>query len=184
MKATATLMKEHEAINRLLDILEKACQTIESGGGVADDDLASMLDFLKTFADGCHHRKEEEVLFPALERAGIPKEHGPLGVMLAEHDLGRQYIAGMDEELRRMSAGDASASAEFVQDARAYRNLLHLHIQKENLVLFPMADRSLTIDTDEEIVREFERIEEEKIGSGKHEEYHAMLKSLSTVYLH
>ena len=184
MKATEILKTEHAAITLLLDILEKACETMESGGTVADDDITRMIDFLETFADGCHHRKEEEILFPALEKAGIPREHGPIGVMLAEHDHGRHFVAAMHDDHTRMKAGDGSASRDFVQDARAYRRLLLLHIQKENEVLFPLADRCLETGADAAIVELFDRVEREEVGAGKHEAYHAMLKSLSTAYLH
>ncbi len=184
MKATEELMHEHDAISLMLDIMDHACDKIEAGSSVPVEDLGNMLDFLKTFTDGCHHRKEEDVLFPALEQQGIPREHGPIGVMLAEHDLGRKYINGMSSALVRLRGGDRSAGEAFVREARAYGNLLRGHMLKENTVLFRMADARLSSEEQQRLLREFERIETEVVGSGKHEEYHALLKSLAGTYVH
>jgi len=183
MNATEVLMREHDAITLMLEIMDHACTRLEGGKSVPVAHLEQMLDFLKTFADGCHHMKEEQTLFPALERAGIPREHGPIGVMLAEHELGRKYISGMTDALRRLAGGDSSAAGPFIRDSRAYGNLLRGHILKENTVLFRLADDRLRDGEQEQILKEFDRIETEKVGAGKHEEYHALLKTLAGTYL-
>src|SRR4030065_429878 len=67
-------------------------------------------DFIKGFADGCHHKKEEGVLFPAMQAAGVPSEGGPISVMLAEHEQGRRLTAGMRAAAERLPACDASAN--------------------------------------------------------------------------
>jgi hemerythrin-like domain-containing protein len=108
-KPTEELMKEHSAIQLMLEILSEACTRLESGGKVVVTDLKKMLEFLKEFADGCHHAKEERHLFPALERAGIPRERGPIGVMLAEHNLGRSHIRRMSSAISGLAAGDTRA---------------------------------------------------------------------------
>jgi hemerythrin-like domain-containing protein len=183
MKPTEELMKEHEGILLMLDILGQSCRKLEQQEKVEHADLVKMVDFIKVFADGCHHAKEEGYLFPAMERAGVPREHGPIGVMLAEHDLGRKFVRGMAESLAGGPAGLASDPAEFIHNARSYIHLLSQHIQKENMVLFPMADRVLSDEVKSELSGGFERVEEEKVGHGKHEEYHALLKELKSRYL-
>ena len=42
-------------------------------------------DFTQNFTDVCHHGKEEEALFPALEKAGMPTNMGPIHMMLLDH---------------------------------------------------------------------------------------------------
>ena len=61
--------------------------------------MHAFIGFLKEFADKCHHGKEEGLLFPAMVAAGIPDKGGPIGVMLAEHTQGRQFIRDMEESL-------------------------------------------------------------------------------------
>ncbi len=70
------------------------------------------------FADQCHHGKEEDLLFPAMEAAGIPRESGPIGVMLEEHNIGRQYVRGMAEAVSGYRAGETQAGRAFAQNAK------------------------------------------------------------------
>src|SRR5512147_1720406 len=91
------LKDEHEGILLMLVILGKACAKLEKQQKVDLNHLEQMVDFFKIFADKCHHGKEEDLLFPEMEKAGIPKERGPIGVMLVEHGKGRDYVRGMNE---------------------------------------------------------------------------------------
>jgi hemerythrin-like domain-containing protein len=58
-----------------------------------------------------------------------------------------------------------------------------MHIEKENKVLFPMADVHLTLEVQQGLARDFEKLELEEIGAGKHEEFHQLLHELKGVYL-
>jgi hemerythrin-like domain-containing protein len=181
MKPTEELMKEHAAITRMLDILEGGCRRLDAGIPVPRADLEQMVEFFVVFADTCHHAKEEKHLFPALEGAGVPRERGPIGVMLNEHELGRKYIGEMKDALARWE--DEGAHSGFVSAARGYRNLLLLHIQKENNVLFPLADMRLSAPEQERILQAFDALEREELGPGTHERFHGLLASLAASYL-
>ena len=163
--ATAVLRKEHEAIVKMLAVTEEVARRLAAGEHVAAETLAGLLEFFRLFADKCHHGKEEDLLFPQLEKKGMPRAGGPLAVMLAEHEQGRALI--------RQMAGPAWAAA-----ARAYASLLHAHIEKENHVLFVMAERMLTPSEQAELAEGFEKIEVEKMGAGTHERLHAMMAKL------
>ena len=95
MSATQQLKDEHEGILLMLRILDKIAAKIEAKGSVDPHHLERIVEFLQVFADRCHHGKEEDLLFPEMEKAGIPREKGPIGVMLMEHDQGRAYVRGM-----------------------------------------------------------------------------------------
>jgi hemerythrin-like domain-containing protein len=183
MRPTEELKHEHDAILLMLEIMDRAASRLDAGLAVPVGDLDAMIDFLKTFADGCHHAKEEGYLFPAMEQAGVPREHGPIGVMLAEHTLGRTYIARMSEAVQAIRTGMSAQASGFSESARGYRNLLQAHIQKENTILFPLADMRLSPAAEESIVKGFETIETEKVGAGKHEAYHALLRQFREKYL-
>ena len=100
---------------------------------------------------------------------GVPKEGGPIGVMLQEHKLGREYIALM------ATAVESKDLAKFSEAAGMYRDLLRPHIEKENTVLFVMADRLIDDAAQDEMFEKFEQHEENVIGHGVHEELHAMI---------
>jgi hemerythrin-like domain-containing protein len=175
MSATDVLRDEHRGIERMLAIVEAASSRLAAGGDVPADLYLNAVDFFRGFTDGCHHAKEETELFPALERRGIPHEGGPIGVMLAEHDLGRTYVRAIAEAAQRYSQGDPLAAPGLVQCAQSYVSLLRQHIAKEDGRLFPMADRVLSKEEQAQLSEAFEVIERDKTGPGEHERYHHML---------
>jgi hemerythrin-like domain-containing protein len=143
MKATEILMQEHRAIERALHVLEIAATKLEEGETVPAGLIGDTMQFIRLFADRCHHGKEEGFLFPALERSGLPKESGPLAVMQTDHDEGRALVRSMGDALREIEGGNAEAVPQFCRDARDFSALLRAHIMKEDHVLFVMADMRL-----------------------------------------
>lgn len=172
MTATDDLRAEHKGILRMLAVMRSLAARWEDGQAPDPAQLGSILEFLRVFADACHHGKEEDVLFPALQQAGLPREGGPIGVMLHEHTLGRGHIRDMAAAL---AAADWRA---FMAAALAYVELLTQHIAKENQVLFVMAERLLGEQALADMREAFERIEAERIGPGRHEAFHALLDAL------
>ncbi|HHY93632.1 MAG TPA: hemerythrin [Firmicutes bacterium] len=183
--ATDELRHEHDIILHVVFALNRACQRAEETGQVNLDFFTQAVDFLRVFADQCHHGKEENILFPLLEQRGIPRQGGPIGVMLAEHQQGRTYVRGMADALSadQTTAGAdhvdrAAVISELLKQARAYVDLIRAHIQKENTVLFPMAEKVLSEDDKRSVREQFERFEEEVTGKGQHERYHQLAHEL------
>ncbi len=183
MRATEQLKEEHKAIKLTLSILTNVSTKLESGEKVEQEDLGHLLEFIKIFADTCHHGKEEDLLFVAMENVGIPRDRGPIAVMLREHETGRSYVRNMMEAVEKYKAGGSSYSSRFVENAEKYAELLTQHIDKEDNVLYPMADMQLSEEKQYELIEEFEKLEEERIGIGKHEELHELLHHLKDKYL-
>jgi len=183
MKATEQLKAEHQGILLMLQILEAMCRRLESGKEVAAGDLDSVVEFLRVFVDKCHHGKEEDVLFPAMVEAGLPREGGPIGVMLAEHNAGRDYVKRISEAVAEYGAGRRDAAPGIVEHARGYISLLNIHIQKEDGVLYALADMHLSDAHQDVLAEEFEKIERDRIGPGRHEQFHELLKQLKRKYL-
>ncbi len=178
-KASQYLMHEHAAILLILNVLEKICSRLKTEEGADHRDIQQIIDLIKNFADKCHHGKEEEYLFPALEAAGIKKANGPIGVMLFEHEKGRGLIRLMQD-----SVSDKFIRAEkFIDSSTLYIDLLRNHIEKENTILFPMGDARLTEAKQAELIKNFETHEDEVIGKGKHHELHLILEKFEKKYL-
>ena len=182
MKATAILMHEHEVIGQGLAVLDAVAGRLAHGESVPAPDMEQLLEFFSAFADGCHHAKEEGILFPALEAAGLPRDGGPIGVMLHEHDEGRRLIGRLRRDIAAVGQDD-EARQRFVAAAREYVALLKGHIAKENQVLFPAADGMLNDADDRKITAAFDRHEEREMGPGVHERFHRMLDELAKRYL-
>jgi hemerythrin-like domain-containing protein len=178
MQATDILSEEHRVIERVLDALEGAARNLGQGQAVRPGFFEAAADFVKGFADGCHHKTDEGVLFPAMQQAGVPLEGGPLGVMLAEHEQGRVFTRAMREAARRLDSGDQAARAEVVENALGYVALLRQHIYKEEQILFPMADRVVPLSRQAQVAEDFDQIEHEETGEGVHEKFLALAEAL------
>ena len=177
--ASEDLRNEHEGVLFGLDILEKMAGKIRREGAMDVKDAAEMVNFLRLFADKCHHGKEEGLMFPAMEKVGIPNKGGPIGQMLLEHDQGRQHIA----EMAASTEGSTLQADRFAEAATGYIQLMRAHIDKENSVLFPAGDRMLPTDVQKQLLDQFEGFEEEVMGKGTHEKLHETLHRFEGKYL-
>jgi hemerythrin-like domain-containing protein len=181
MKATEILSEEHVVILRAITALETATNRLESRQGIQAEFFLDTADFIKGFADGCHHRKEEGVLFQSMAANGVPVQNGPIGAMLADHEQGRAYTRGMREAAQRLQAGDDGAAAVVIENARGYAGLLRTHIYKEDNILFPMADRAIPVSQQAQVFDDFEKVEHEETGEGVHEKYLALAEKLESL---
>ncbi len=110
IKATEILMAEHEVIKRVISALEAAAAKLDAGEAVRPGFFIDAADFIKGFADGCHHVKEEQVLFKTMGMYGIPVQGGPIGMMLYEHEQGRVTA----RVLHNIRAGACVAGSHFL----------------------------------------------------------------------
>ncbi len=178
-KASEDLKHEHEAVTIALNVLEKMESNIQNYEIVDANDLKEMVDFLILFADKCHHGKEEMYYFPAFVKAGIPENGEPVGVLLHQHEQGRNNILQMKDSVSTLNVDLQS----FSEAASSYVMLMRNHIEKENNILFMMGDQRLSEETQTELLEKFEEHEEKVVGEGKHEKLHALLEKLVKKYL-
>ena len=177
--ATETLRREHDVILRMLDATDEVIRRLNNGDRIEPGTLNGLLEFFRLFADQCHHGKEEDLLFPKLQQKGMPREAGPIGVMLLEHDQGRAFVRQMAQAAEEYAKGSPGAAARWTAAAAGYTALLREHIYKENNILFVMAERMLTPEEQDELARQFEKVEVEKMGAGTHERLHALMDQLT-----
>ncbi len=163
-KAIQDLKKEHEAISYVLRILRNMMTSHSNNSESRLNQYGEMVYFFKTFADKCHHGKEENYLFKELEN-----RDNPIDVFLQEHARGRQYIAQMDEYINKKDLEG------FKNAATQYSDLMRSHIEKENDILFVTADKVIGEEEQDLMFEKFERHEENVIGHGVHEKLHAMI---------
>jgi len=180
MKATEILMQEHRLIEQVLDCLEDAAGRLEDGDDIDPDFFIDSAEFVAGFADGSHHRKEEDILFVAMTANDVPGDTGPVAVMLHEHEQGRQFTAGFRSAAEQMKTGDTGAAMDVIRNAFDYVNLLREHIIKEDNVLFPMADQVITGDDMVKVSKQFEEAVTEDENNGEITKYQALAEKLST----
>ena len=179
MKPTEELVHEHQVITLVLNAVTVEAGNLRKTGKIDPGLVEKMLDFFRNFTDRCHHAKEEKHLFPLLERRGMPRDRGPVRVMLAEHDEGRRLVSNIGGVLPAAARGDREAVHSVSDNLAEYARLLENHIAKENGVLFPMADQILTPEDQVDLQAAFAKVEKEETGEGVHERYHALAHEIS-----
>lgn len=135
-----TLVSEHEMILSFLDELERVSQAVQKMTYYSSNkDEVKKLMHIAGHLIGAepHHKREEEVLFPEVEKRGVS---GPPQVMRIEHeDLRRRK-----HELMELSETDDKLDYNTFRrrldtTARFIVLTLRDHIFKENNILYPMA---------------------------------------------
>jgi hemerythrin-like domain-containing protein len=171
MRALDLLVAEHRLIEGVLEALD----TRES---MPARFYLEAVEFIRGFADQAHHRKEEGVLFKAMARYGFPEDQGPVGMMLAEHEEARQITRALEEAARRLESGDVAAGEHAVRHAQAYASLLRQHIEKEDQILYVMAEQAIPPDELDAMAEEFAAIDRDELGSGGRGRYEALAAAL------
>lgn len=182
MNPTQVLSDEHRIIEVMLGCLERLTTDALAAGSLDEEAARSAVDFIRNFADKCHHGKEEGKLFPALIARGLPEDSGPVAVLLTEHEQGRAFVRAMSENIPAAARGNADAVQIFSDNARGYIQLLRAHIHKEDSVLFPMAEEILMAADQQLLLDSFEVIETEHMGAGTHEKYLDIVRRLAEKY--
>jgi len=183
MKATQKLKEEHDNILSMLEVVEKIAANVKNGQALNAEHFSGIIDFIKGYADECHHVKEEGVLFPAMQKYGFEPNDGPIAVMLEEHDAGRNFIKTASEALVTYKNGNNNVTEVIISKAMSYVHLLRNHIIKENNVLYMMADKVIDETEQNEMYKVFEKLDREQTGISKIENYLGFLKELEGIYL-
>ncbi len=179
---TECLRNEHQIILIVLSCFEIALARARQSGCVRQVDFEPFVEFFRGFADKCHHCKEEDRLFPCLERKGIPREGGPIGVMLYEHEQGRKHVRAIAGALEAADTGEASAIRTVLEHGQSYLELLRAHIGKENNVLFEMADQLVQGADLSDLVTAYDEAEKDPTYDDTYTRCRAIAKHLTETY--
>lgn len=161
MTAIEIMMQEHENICRMLKVIRKECMTILNGKDINYEHFHMIIEFIRNYADGHHHNKEEIILFNRMvEHLGALGEKTIKNGMLVEHDLGRLYVSSLEEALIKVKSGDEEAKLDIIANAIGYSDLLERHKTKEDNVIYKFAERQLSKEIMEQIDKEALEYEE------------------------
>jgi hemerythrin-like domain-containing protein len=175
---TKNLENDHLNILRLIAVLEKMAMRKST----ETKHISVAIDLIKNYADGIHHQKEENLLFPRMIKNGFSAEQGPIAVMLHEHKLGRNYVGGMSAGLKQFTEGNPGAMEEVYNSMLGYCELLRNHINKENNILFKMADQALSADDQQQLLKEFEQVENSNCCGGVMKDCIDSIEKLEAIY--
>ena len=156
---TAALVNEHRLILRMIALLERNAPLTVAGRYTNWQFFLDGVDFIRNYADRFHHAKEEDILFEALVKNGMPRKNSPVAAMLMEHDQGRAYVKAMENAALEAQAGQTGREGIIAANALAYATLLREHIAKEDDILYPLAERVIPEEMRDDIVSGYARAE-------------------------
>ncbi len=176
--ATQNLEDDHTYILRLIDVME----TMTTHASPVIAHLEEALDLIRNYADGLHHAKEENLLFPLMSERGFSLTQGPLAVMLLEHAAGREYVKGISENIQLLKEGDLSALNLVYANIHGYGELLQNHIYKENNMLFRMADNAFSVSDQQALLLKFENLENKSTSNQNKSQFVTRISKLEQAY--
>ncbi|MGI5058374.1 hemerythrin domain-containing protein [Treponema pectinovorum] len=178
------MVEEHANIVRMLRVVQKICCNILEGAEPNVDEFFEIIDFIRNYADFHHHGKEEKFLFPEMiERLGAVGENLVKHGMLVEHDLGRNFVKNLETSLIAWREEPKTEhKLNILTNAMGYANLLHVHVEKENNVVYTFAERMLPQDLFEEINEKSREFEQNEAKEGIQKKYLDLLEKLERKY--
>lgn len=153
-RPTHLLRHEHRVIEQALRALDGMCLQLKMGQPLPATALEQLVLFIRYFADQFHHQREEDYLFPALQQAGLGAEGGALNFLHTEHLHERELLAQLELAIDEYLGGNLAAGAQIRETAGRYGQHLLAHMQKEDTLLFRLAEDMLEAEAKHELMRE------------------------------
>ncbi|MGL1935357.1 MAG: hemerythrin domain-containing protein [Fibrobacterales bacterium] len=131
--AIRKMMNEHVYIKKVIAAIPHLVEELKVNFSETVPDIEKAIDFIRNYADGYHHAKEEDILFGFFD-----PELDILKVMYTDHDTGRNFV-------KNTITAIAEKNTQGIEEhLSGYAALLTEHIKKEDEILFPWMDRTLT----------------------------------------
>jgi hemerythrin-like domain-containing protein len=165
------LGSEHRIIEQVLNCLEKMAERCRSEGRLGKESARSAIEFLRNFADHCHHGKEEDLLFGVLQGKEFSGSASAIELLSGEHEDGRAHLRSMSDAVDAASEGDADALRQFADHSISYVRMLREHIHKEDDCLFPLAVEAMSSEEQEELSIAFDKFDHTEFDEGFRDKY-------------
>ena len=177
----AILHAEHESIGAVLITLRLLVRKVRDRVGARDAKVfRAMLYYLDVFPEREHHRKEESELFARI-RKRASQGSAILDELAREHESGHGAIRGLEQALLRLEEGGAREAAVFTHAVERYVDSYREHMRKEELDVFPLAQRVLTEQDWAEIAVAFASYRDPLGGVTQRTEYEQLLTRIANL---
>ena len=136
------LMIEHRLIERMIEAMRQELQRIEKDRNIDTAFINTIVDFIRTYADHCHHGKEEDILFRELNKKTLSPEHQKImDELIEEHRRGREITGKLADASLRYSKGDQNSISVIMECLKDLVEFYPKHIEKEDKHFFiPVMD--------------------------------------------
>jgi hemerythrin-like domain-containing protein len=149
------LMIEHRLIERMISVMGKELERIRKDGTANPKFIDTATNFIRTYADQCHHGKEERILFRDLKKKKLqPTDKQIMDELIQEHVLGRKLTGELVKAKEKYEAGDSTALATITDVMQQLVDFYPKHIKKEDKVFFKSAMTYLDKDEKDAMLEE------------------------------
>jgi hemerythrin-like domain-containing protein len=137
MMPIGPLMIEHRLIEKMIAVMKKNLKTIEEKSHITPGFIETTVDFIRTYADRCHHGKEEDILFRELKKKTLSPQHRKImEELIEEHVWGRKATKALLGAYTRSRQGNAESLSDVAAHLKALVDLYPEHIEKEDRHFF------------------------------------------------
>ena len=182
MTPTENLINEHKKINELLDIMSKIALKIKSKDVFYPNDVEEVVKYLINIIENSHHGKEDDVFYPELISSGIPKETAPLSIINYEHLISVNYLKDISSCVENCKIGNDFSGELLADSLTNYVIAIKNHIQREEEIVFPIANEVFSIEKQNDILQRFEIIEQKYISNSFNDQFDKLLNKFKNKY--
>ena len=155
MMPIAPLMIEHRLIEKMITLIKGEIGLSQHNGKIKPEAVDLAVDFIRTYADHCHHGKEEEILFRDLNKKALPDDlKRIMKELIEEHKQGRKVVANIVKAKARYINGDIEALAVILDSMRFMVDFYPKHIEKEDRHFFLPCMKYFNLDEQESMLKE------------------------------
>jgi len=168
------LMREHRVIERMIAVLAWQIEVIDASGSVDAAVIDTATDFIRWYADRCHHGKEEDILFRRLGEKDLdPPLAAAMADLIQDHVRGRTLTRRLADETRRYTAGEVSALSTIKATLAELVAFYPEHIAKEDRHFFKPCLQYFTDAEKAQMLVDFDEFDRALI----HEKYRAVVEA-------
>jgi len=173
MMPAGPLMIEHRLIERMVKLMAEELPRMEEKGGANIGFLSEAIDFIRTYADRCHHGKEEDILFRDLAAKSLSPEHiKVMDELVEEHISARKIVSRLADAKERYARTQKDGFQEIKTCLTELVEFYPAHIEKEDKHFFLPSMNYFTREEKDEMLQEFWTFDKNLV----HEKYRKMVE--------
>jgi len=166
-------MIEHRLIERMVRLIAGELPKMEEKRGVNIGFLSEAIDFIRTYADRCHHGKEEDILFRDLAAKSLSPEHiKVMNELVEEHISARKIVSRLADAKERYARTQKDGFQEIKTCLTELLEFYPSHIAKEDKNFFIPTMKYFTQKEKDDMLQEFWAFDKNLI----HEKYKKMVE--------
>lgn len=137
MMPVGPLTIEHRFIERMIAVMKRKLRQWEKAGEVDPTFIETGVDFIRTYADRCHHGEEEDILVRELGGKSLSGDHRRImEELVEEHRWGRRTTRKLVEANEAHRSGESEAVSTIIECVTSLVEFYPKHIEKEDRHFF------------------------------------------------